>query len=263
VDHYFMLSALCFTLWLDLRGDSCTSDLDKLLDLYAGVRKRFDAAGLPPPVGSAVAGVLHSQADLDEDDGDGGLSLLALDSERALWLDGVPAGRAIVEEDWSLLETDQYLALLGDERTVLQRLDGALAQVKEAVVETRVRDAPYLLTEVGSAAGLAALAECESTDGALSGVLPLGAVLKPNEALWFEALNMPASGRTAEAPILRASTPPPSEASTARSGGKATARARTPGGGRATTDGESGDAPRPPSRRARRRARAGGRGRAA
>ena len=43
---------LCLSLWLDLRGKPCANDLTVLLDLYAGVRKRFDKAGLPPPAGA-------------------------------------------------------------------------------------------------------------------------------------------------------------------------------------------------------------------
>ena len=70
---------LCLSLWLDLRGKPCANDLTVLLDLYAGVRKRFDKAGLPPPAGAAVTGVLHLPPDLVEDDGeDGMLSLLSI-----------------------------------------------------------------------------------------------------------------------------------------------------------------------------------------
>ena len=80
---------ICLSLWLDMRGKPCANDLPALLDLYGGVRKRFDKAGLPAPQGAAVAGVLHHQSDLEDDDGeDGGLSLLELDGDAAVWLDG-------------------------------------------------------------------------------------------------------------------------------------------------------------------------------
>ena len=59
---------LCFSLWLDLRGKPCDSDLDTLLNLYTGVRQKLQAAGLPSPAGQAVAGVLHLAEDIDEDD---------------------------------------------------------------------------------------------------------------------------------------------------------------------------------------------------
>jgi hypothetical protein len=74
-----------FTLWLDVRGKPCADDVDVLLDLYGGVRTRFSKAGLPPPSGAAVAGVLHEQADLEDDSGDDGeLNLLEIGSGGAL-----------------------------------------------------------------------------------------------------------------------------------------------------------------------------------
>ena len=59
------------SLWLDLRGKPVANDLTALLDLYGGVRKRFDKAGQPPPQGSAVTGVLHLLRDLEKDEEDG------------------------------------------------------------------------------------------------------------------------------------------------------------------------------------------------
>ena len=46
--------------------------------------------------------------------------------------------------------------------------------------------APYLLVELDDPATLSQLARAESAEGA--GGVPVGAVLKPDERLWFEAL---------------------------------------------------------------------------
>ena len=60
------LLPLCLGLWLDLRGTPASEGLTALLDLYNNVRAQYDRAGLQPPAGSAVGGVLHLAQDLDE-----------------------------------------------------------------------------------------------------------------------------------------------------------------------------------------------------
>ena len=56
-------------LWLDLRGTpSGDEGMDKLLELFSGVRYRFNKACLPPPSGAAIAGVLHEATDVADDD---------------------------------------------------------------------------------------------------------------------------------------------------------------------------------------------------
>tara|TARA_B110001452_G_scaffold167874_1_gene140256 strand:- start:1289 stop:1858 length:570 start_codon:yes stop_codon:yes gene_type:complete len=185
---------LCLSLWLDMRGKPCGSDLPALLELYGGVRKRFDKAGLPAPQGAAVTGVLHDQSDLEDDDGeDGGLSLLELDRDGGVWLDGERAGLSLAASgaDRSALNAaaleavrrpEESLVLLGTEKAVLPLFDFALAQVKHCRGISGSETA--LLAEVRSAAGLRALCQAEAEDEAVR----LGAVLKPDEELWFEAL---------------------------------------------------------------------------
>ena len=93
---------LCFALWLDLRGQPCGRDLDTLFGLYNGVREKLQQANIPPPTGSAVAGVLHLAGDLEEEDGnDGGLSLLSVNSDGSVWMNGAQVGTCV--EDASRL----------------------------------------------------------------------------------------------------------------------------------------------------------------
>lgn len=246
-----------FSLWLDLRGKPCEQDMDTLLGLYTGVRARLDKAGLPPPAGSAVAGVLHSVADLEEDDGeDGGLSLLSLEKDGSLWLDGTRAGTSVIDQSQFqpavASPSNQYLALLGGgaktKPTVPILLDVALSGVRERIVDGKP---PYLLVECRDAKGLAALAQAERSDD-LSGTLPVGAVLRPEEDLWLDALRMPGSGSTAAAPELvtladddEGAPEPPQPPASVKSKSKA------------GEDGEDGAAAKRegPSRRAKRRAR--------
>lgn len=186
---------LCLSLWLDARGKPCGNDLSALLDLYGGVRKRFDKAGLPAPQGAAVAGVLHHQRDLEDDDGeDGGLSLLELDRDGGVWLDGDRAGLSLTASsaDKGMLNAaaleavrrpeEATLVLLGTEKAVLPLFDFALTQVKHCRGISGSDTA--LLAEIRSAAGLRAICRAQREDEALR----LGAVIKPDAALWFEAL---------------------------------------------------------------------------
>ena len=282
--------ALLFSLWLDVRGRSCGADLDALLNLYSGVRTRMDAAGLPPPAGSAVAGVLHLEADLDDEDGeDGGLSLLALHKDGSVWLDGDRVGstattEAAVEDALRPNGWSDHLALLGKrEADVLPLLDSAL-RCAAATMEGG-DEPPYLLAEVQSAAGLEALQRVQRTlDGPSAPAI--GAILKPDEALWFEALKL--GGGTA-APQRRRSTdasarPSRSASGAGDAGGRRRRQAKPQGPARraesagaaagdaeAAADHEDGSATpqhahasagdgqerEQPSRRARRRARGG------
>ena len=216
---------ICLSLWLDMRGKSCANDLPALLDLYGGVRKRFDKAGLPAPQGAAVAGVLHHQSDLEDDDGeDGGLSLLELDRDGAVWLDGERAGLSltasgaefeyVVNAAMSAISggahgargtgrrsEEQLVLLLGTEKDVLPLLAG----LERRTVELRrlatlnsidaVGDDTTLLVEVrsrqrGPSAGLLEVRRLEREIEAFrrGASSRLGAVLKPDVALWFEAL---------------------------------------------------------------------------
>ena len=211
---------ICLSLWLDMRGKSCANDLPALLDLYGGVRKRFDKAGLPAPQGAAVAGVLHHQSDLEDDDGeDGGLSLLELDRDGAVWLDGERAGLSLTASgedggigyvldqyaiaisgstERSMLE-EQLVLLLGTEKDVLPLLvvleQRTLELCRLELGDDTVGDTA-LLVEVRSAAGTwdsAGLLEVRRLEREIEAFQPgassrLGAVLKPDVALWFEAL---------------------------------------------------------------------------
>ena len=214
---------ICLSLWLDMRGKSCANDLPALLDLYGGVRKRFDKAGLPAPQGAAVAGVLHHQSDLEDDDGeDGGLSLLELDRDGAVWLDGERAGLSltasgaefeyVVNAAMSAISggahgargtgrrsEEQLVLLLGTEKDVLPLLvvleQRTLELCRLELGDDTVGDTA-LLVEVRSAAGTwdsAGLLEVRRLEREIEAFQPgassrLGAVLKPDVALWFEAL---------------------------------------------------------------------------
>ena len=189
------------SLWLDLRGKPVANDLTALLDLYGGVRKRFDKAGQPPPQGSAVTGVLHLLRDLekDEEDGDdGGLSLLALDGD-VMYLDGAPAGLSITAgrskskqnaaANEAIRMPEPRLLLLGAEQAVLPLFEFSLAEAQRCQ-RTRREDAPLprtaLLAEVRGKGGVRAVQRAEREDDA--GV-PLGIVLGPDPALWYTALS--------------------------------------------------------------------------
>ena len=189
------------SLWLDLRGKPVANDLTVLLDLYGGVRKRFDKAGQPPPQGSAVTGVLHLLRDLekDEEDGDdGGLSLLALDGD-VMYLDGAPAGLSITAgrskskqnaaANEAIRMPEPRLLLLGAEQAVLPLFEFSLAEAQRCQ-RTRREDAPLprtaLLAEVRGKGGVRAVQRAEREDDA--GV-PLGIVLGPDPALWYTALS--------------------------------------------------------------------------
>ena len=207
---------VCLSLWLDMRGKSCANDLPALLDLYGGVRKRFDKAGLPAPQGAAVAGVLHHQSDLEDDDGeDGGLSLLELDRDGAVWLDGERAGLSltasgagkdgfsdIIDGAMSAISgtpgrrsEEQLVLLLGTEKDVLPLL-AVLEQRTVELCRLELGDDTALLVEVRSAAGTwdsAGLLEVRRLEREIEAFRRgassrLGAVLKPDVALWFDAL---------------------------------------------------------------------------
>ena len=181
------------SLWLDLRGKPVANDLTALLDLYGGVRKRFDKAGLPPPQGSAVTGVLHLLSDMEEEDGDdGGLSLLALNGD-AVYLDNEPAGVSITagqskgKQKAAALEAihrEERLLLLGAEQAVLPLFEFSLAQAQQCRSTDGCETA--LLAEVRGAGGVRAIQRAESEDDA--GV-PLGLMLGPDPALWYMALS--------------------------------------------------------------------------
>lgn len=247
---------LCFALWLDLRGKPCTQDLDSLLTLYTGVRNRLDAAGLPPPSGAAVAGILHLTSDDEEDDGDdGGLSLLSIDEAGSVWMDGCRAGSSIVAGKHiasTVTSLDNtYIAMLGKES--LPMFETALSDANERIMSGGV---PYMLVECCDAAGISALAQLEQSD-AVCEQLPLGAVLAPDEGLWFEAMKTAGSGATAAAPDLP-ETPLAPRANEGVGGQGVTSsvkkQKRSTGEGGASKGREE-----PPSRRAKRRARGGGR----
>jgi len=185
-------------LWLDLRGTpSGDEGMDKLLELFSGVRYRFNKACLPPPSGAAIAGVLHEAADVADDDDpeDGGLSLLVL-RDGELWSDGRHAGAAIsvvagkskeqataaAYEAISIPEAN--VALLGDEpESVLELFGVALAQAQHcrsiSGSETR------LLCECADPGTVEAIRRAASEDKV--GV-PCAALLRCNADLWFEAL---------------------------------------------------------------------------
>ena len=257
---------LCFSLWLDLRGKPCDSDLDTLLNLYTGVRQKLQAAGLPSPAGQAVAGVLHLAEDIDEDDEeDGGLSLLVLDADGNLLLDGARAGSSIIEKN-NLVESiaspgNRYALLGGEDQLTLSMLDAALS-------ETRILEdefPPYLLVELQSPVGVFSLAQVEASDR-VSELLPLGAVLPPDEALWFEALKVPGSGSTAPAPEVSSAPQARGGNTAANSRPRKSTKSRRvvqggdkgggEKGGGEKGGGEGGGSKRDgPSRRARRRAR--------
>ena len=82
-----MLITCFISCWLDLRGCACAKDMDSLFDLYGGVRVRFENAGLATPKGSAIAGILHEFADLDGEEEDGELSVLAVNTDGSLVMD--------------------------------------------------------------------------------------------------------------------------------------------------------------------------------
>lgn len=195
---------LALSLWLDLRGKPCADDLSVLLDLYGGVRKRFDRDGLPPPRGATVTGILHlAPGDLEEEDGaDGELSLLALEPEGGRILrNGEPAGVAIAASagvgksqlNAAALEAirrpEEHLLLLGAETAVLPLFEFALAQAQHCRGISGCKTA--LLAEVRGAGGLRAVRRAETEDEA--GV-PLGVVMPPDPGLWYAAM----AGRVAE-----------------------------------------------------------------
>jgi hypothetical protein len=196
------MSLLCFALWLDLRGQPCGRDLDTLFGLYSGVREKLQKANLQPPAGSAVAGVLHLAADLEDDYGDdGGLSLLAMQEDGSVWLDGHKAGASTHQSthlDTLVASPDNlYCALLGKTNGVtLRMLDTALSAARGRI--ERGGAAPYLLVELDDDAGFAVLADAESAHCQL----PVAALLKPNEELWTAAISAPGSGTTAAAPEM-------------------------------------------------------------
>ena len=244
---------LGFSLWLDLRGKPCSADLDTLLNLYTGVRQKLSDAALPPPSGQAVAGVLHLAADLDEDDEeeDDGLSMLVVNADGELHMDGAKAGTIVQNTaglSTSLNSRDNlYVAMLGAGETTLPMFDAALSE--PCIVEGE--DAPYLLVEIQSPVGLFALSQAEGSDR-VGDLQPIGAILRPDEALWYEALKTPGSGTTAAAPDLASIPPGPtsSKPTAAPKPAKRTKKERGEAGADKAASKRDG-----PSRRSRRRAR--------
>ena len=142
---------LCFSLWLDLRGKPCDSDLDTLLNLYTGVRQKLQAAGLPSPAGQVwPVCCIWQKTSMKMMKRMGGLSLLVLDADGNLLLDGARAGSSIIEKN-NLVESiaspgNRYALLGGEDQLTLSMLDAALS-------ETRILEdefPPYLLVELQS-----------------------------------------------------------------------------------------------------------------
>ena len=184
-------------LWLDLRGTPSTSGLTALLDLYTGVRKQFDKAGLPPPVGSGVGGVLHLAKDLvadDDDPMDGGLQLFVLDGDD-LYSDGRRVGTAISLSSSSSMKTQRAralesirrpeanLALLGSRKAEIGALFEfchAQAQHCRSISGSDTR----ILCEVPSSDLLSTVTQAVASDDVGVEVV---AVLHNDPAIWFDA----------------------------------------------------------------------------
>lgn len=185
--------------WLDARGKPCDDDLTVLLDLYGKVRKELDRAGLPPPTGAAVSGVLHAQADLADEAGeDGELNLLAVgaDGESLLYGDGKRAGVALVaspSESKAQIDAvhaairmpERHVALLagGSDDDTLALFDFALAQAQHCRKISGCNTA--LLVELREQRALASARRTAAQDQ--EGV-PISIVLAADAALWVEAL---------------------------------------------------------------------------
>ena len=227
-----MLAAVGASLWLDLRGAPCAGDLEALLSLYGSVRKRFDLAGLPPPSGAAVAGVFHNADELDGEEEDGELSVLALMGDGALRLEDSRVGLSILAsaEDVATQNAaalaairmpEAYLALLGADKDVLPLFDFSLSSAQHC--RGISGSSTVIVTEVRSSAALAAVSEAQRQDE--TGV-PIALVLQSDPRLWFDALSgqrHTASG-TKSPPVVRG---------TSRGGGRGrrgTGRARGPRG---------------------------------
>ena len=224
------------SLWLDLRQQPCANDMDCLFDLYSGVRTLL---GNKAPSGSAVAGVLHLEEDLDGEEEDGELSLLSVgkDASLTLWRDGEDevVGSSIFAADnknaavdnaaalAAIREPQKYLGLLGPEQAILPLFEFALSSANHCRSISGCETA--LITEIHGSKGLAAVLEADKKANSES--VPIGILLKPDEVLWSEALG---GGQKAGA-VKRSSVPPVKRGGGGLRGGRG-GRARGRGGGR-------------------------------
>lgn len=192
-------AVLWLGLWLDLRGTSCGSGMSALLELYGGVRSRFERAGLPPPAGAAVEGVLHTSADLvgeENDASDGMLSLLAVE-DGALWVDGGRAGAALSADGSHALPELRAAALAAvraPERNLL--LLGDDAESVRKLFEFALSTAEHCHGISGSQTRLLCACDDAQTLEAVRGLardsaVPCAAVLPAEPRLWFDALSQP------------------------------------------------------------------------
>ena len=193
------LLPLCLGLWLDLRGTPASEGLTALLDLYNNVRAQYDRAGLQPPAGSAVGGVLHLAQDLDEADAaDGGLSLLVLDGDD-LYSEGRRCGTAIAVSSPSDLkgaraQAREYIRRPEANLALLHGRSGK-ARIMRELFEFSHSEAQHcrsisgsetrLLCAVPSQEVLSAVVRAAATDDVGVKVV---ALLRKDPALWFDAL---------------------------------------------------------------------------
>ena len=201
------LLPLCLGLWLDLRGTPPSHGLTALLDLYKDVRTRFDNAGLSPPAGSAVGGVLHLARDLvgeEDDPEDGGLSLLVLDGD-GLYSGGQRVGATISLSSSSeselkrgraraleVIRRPEDLALLGD---LAPSADRDCEAGLRALFEFSHSAAQQCRSISGCETRILCAASSQEMLGALEAVaaddegVEVVAILRRDPALWFDALN--------------------------------------------------------------------------
>lgn len=185
--------------WLDLRGVDNRDDVDKLINLYEAMNKRFKKMRRRPG-GRAVSGVLKYIQEVDAIEFEEGEMLgVAVDKEDGAVLVGGNgtervAGKFLKAsfEDYpsqrevalaSIQRPDEYLILEGGSQDMLPLLNFALNSAKDLPDTSKP---PLILVQVQTHKDLKALTQVKLERDADSSNMAL--FLRPVESMWFQAL---------------------------------------------------------------------------
>lgn len=192
-------------LWVDLRGSNPGKDGAALTELYNGVKELYTENAETAPAGPAVLGIIHTVADIQSGDAsDAGLPTLVVREAGRLFQDDALVGNSLVAQRMRsaeqnkkignlLKDSPKFLTLFGRFKEVAPLMNYVmyLSSLWETMGELWEDEKKDLL-------GTNVLCEIQdkTTLGGLSkvaveyrGSVNFAAVMKPDAALWFEAMS--------------------------------------------------------------------------